>query len=144
MDARYQAPSLYLGSNVAVMRASDVGDRLCHLIGHEQRENLVLIALDTGMRVIEAGVMSVGGKAQTTVCLPTCMRWALTRERVASFIVMAHNHPSGDPKPSDQDIEATKKMAEACIGVGLILQDHVVVGRVAWQSIREACPYAFL
>jgi DNA repair protein RadC len=55
----------------------------------------------------------------------------------ASAIVLVHNHPSGDPTPSADDVQMTRAVAAACDVVGLSLLDHVVVARSGAASLRD-------
>ncbi len=55
----------------------------------------------------------------------------------ASAIILVHNHPSGDPSPSPQDIEMTKRIDAACKAVGVAIHDHVVIGKETDASFRE-------
>lgn len=56
----------------------------------------------------------------------------------ATSIIVAHNHPSGDPHPSRQDIECTHKLSDLCSKLGILLIDHVVIGRMHAVSLRAA------
>ena len=55
----------------------------------------------------------------------------------AKSIVLVHNHPSGDPKPSQTDIETTRRIKDACATVGIFLHDHIVVARGGYVSFRQ-------
>lgn len=55
----------------------------------------------------------------------------------ASSLIMCHNHPSGDPKPSQADIEMTRKVKDAAVAVGLTLHDHVIVSRGGHVSFKS-------
>jgi len=55
----------------------------------------------------------------------------------ASAIIMVHNHPSGDPTPSKADIEMTKQVKEAGEKLGVILHDHIVIGRSGDASFKS-------
>jgi DNA repair protein RadC len=55
----------------------------------------------------------------------------------ASAIIMLHNHPSGDPTPSKDDVAMTKAVAAAAEKLGILLHDHVVVGRKGHKSMRS-------
>ena len=108
---------------------------LAHLEGRES-EALVCIALDRRRRVVESDVLTVGSSGFTVVDTAQIFRWALTRARAVSAIILAHNHPSGDPTPSSQDREVTSRVASAGSVVGVTLLDHLVVvdgGR--WHSM---------
>ena len=55
----------------------------------------------------------------------------------AAAVVLAHNHPSGDPTPSAQDIEVTKRLLDASEVLGIKLLDHVIVGNGSYFSMRN-------
>lgn len=90
-----------------------------------ESERLVVVALDRKGRVLEAAVMTIGSSCATIVDRRQILRWALLKD--ATSIVLAHNHPSGDPEPSVEDQLATRQVVKACEAVGLKLLDHVIV-----------------
>ena len=55
----------------------------------------------------------------------------------ASAIILVHNHPSGDPTPSDADVEMTGRIVDACGAIGVTIHDHVVIGKEKDASFRE-------
>lgn len=55
----------------------------------------------------------------------------------ATAITCVHNHPSGDPKPSDSDIKITKKLMQACELVGISLHDHIIIGNNKYFSFKD-------
>jgi DNA repair protein RadC len=55
----------------------------------------------------------------------------------ASALILAHNHPSGDPSPSADDIAMTRQIVEAARALSITVHDHVVVGNGAWRSFRR-------
>lgn len=108
------------------------------LLAGLQTERLVAVALNQRYRVVDAAVMSEGSDCYTVVCTRTILRWALTRDRAVSAIAVAHNHPSGDPSPSPQDIDVTRALARACRVVGVSLLDHLVVSdHLGYRSLAE-------
>jgi DNA repair protein RadC len=56
------------------------------------------------------------------------LRWVLTRKKPASGFIVAHNHPSGDPRPSREDKTVTGRIVEAATVVGLTCFDHIILG----------------
>ena len=58
-------------------------------------------------------------------------------EMGASYLVIAHNHPSGDPEPSDADIALTARMVEAGELVGIHIIDHIIVAEHGWISLKQ-------
>lgn len=89
-------------------------------------EHLIVVMLDSRMRVMGHAVVSIG----TAFSTPASGR-AVARAAVmsgAAAIIVAHNHPSGVVEPSPDDIEATKRLYAACVAVETPLLDHIVVG----------------
>jgi DNA repair protein RadC len=105
------------------------------LTGHD-RERGVLVALDTRHRVIGTTIVSIGTAAHTFLAPREVYRDALLLG--ASAIVVAHNHPSGDASPSDDDRHITRRLARAGETLGVALLDHVIVGDPAWTSLARA------
>ena len=54
----------------------------------------------------------------------------------ASALILVHNHPSGDPTPSRADVEMTKDVQKAAAALGLVVHDHIVIGRDGHASLR--------
>jgi DNA repair protein RadC len=98
-------------------------------------EELWVLALDAGNGLRAARRVAVGGLQGVFASLRDPLRVAL-REGASAFILV-HNHPSGDPTPSVEDIEFTERMARAGDLVGTPLVDHVVVARGASISMLE-------
>lgn len=98
------------------------------LLAGRGEERLVVVALDRRRNVIEVETLTIGGTAITIVEARQIFRWALTRKRATNAIIIAHNHPSGDPSPSTQDRDVTRRVAHAGRLLGIPLLDHVVIG----------------
>lgn len=96
------------------------------LLGREV-EATVVVALDKRNRPIDATVLTVGSKDYTILEPNGVFRWAMTRARPVSAVVVAHNHPSGDPAPSAQDRDITRRIAQAASVLGLRLLDHIIL-----------------
>lgn len=104
-------------------------------IEHEKCEHFVVILQNTKGFVICHEVISIGSLSQTLVH-PREVFYLAVRHKAASMIV-AHNHPSGDPTPSSQDFELTKKLVEASALMNIPLQDHIIVGQKCYVSLRQ-------
>ena len=132
---------------------SDVADLMMSKMRYLQREIVCVLALDT-----KGGVTSEGkagelagelkwGKmiAESTIFEGTLnasvfhpreiFRFAI--EQCANSIVLIHNHPSGDPQPSQEDIRATKQLIEAGNQIGIKVLDHVIIGDGIFVSLKE-------
>jgi DNA repair protein RadC len=107
-------------------------DRHLTSLDHEE---LWILALDAGNGLRAARRVAAGGIQGMFVSPRDPLRVAL-REGASAFILV-HNHPSGDPTPSLEDLEFTRKMARAADVVGTPLVDHVIVGRGASLSMLE-------
>ena len=100
-----------------------------------KKEELHVLLLDTRHRIIKRSVVSSGGLASTGVYPRDLLREAV-KANCSGFIV-AHNHPSGDPSPSESDIESTRKIAKAADLLGIDLIDHIIVSSTESISLRE-------
>lgn len=104
-------------------------------IEYEKRELFVVILQDTKGYVICHEVVSIGSLAQTLVH-PREVLYPAIRHKAASLIV-AHNHPSGDPTPSPQDFELTKELVKASDLMQIPLNDHIIIGHQRYVSLRQ-------
>jgi DNA repair protein RadC len=105
------------------------------LLDGQDRECGVLMALDTRHRVIATTVISIGTAAHTFLGPREIYRDALAFG--ASAIVVAHNHPSGDATPSDDDRRITRRLDQAGDTLGVQLLDHLVLGDPEWTSMAR-------
>ena len=99
------------------------------------QECFVIIALNAKNKVIEKHLISLGTVNSTLVHPRECFRPLI--QSSASACILAHNHPSGDPTPSSEDIKITRQLIGAGEIVGIKILDHVVIGDTA-LSLREA------
>jgi DNA repair protein RadC len=105
-----------------------------HLVGAD-RERCVAALLDTKHRLLEVVVVSIGSLANTFMAPREVFRDALVAN--AAALVLAHNHPSGDPEPSRDDELLTRRLGRAGELVGVELLDHLVVGGDRWVSLAR-------
>ena len=101
----------------------------------ETREVFMVILQDTKGYVICHQIVSIGSLSQTIVH-PREVLYLAIRHKAASLIVV-HNHPSGDPTPSPQDLQLTERLLEASQIVAIPLQDHLIIGRQSYVSFRQ-------
>ncbi|MEI8199290.1 MAG: DNA repair protein RadC [Eubacteriales bacterium] len=102
---------------------------------HLKKEEVHTLLLDTRHRVIRHVTISSGGLASAGIYPRELLREAI-KANAAAF-VLAHNHPSGDPKPSPDDIATTKALQKAADLIGIELVDHIVVGHGSSVSLKE-------
>ena len=105
-------------------------------LGHLPRESFHVLFLDQKNGLLAAEEQSRGTVDQTSVYPREVVKRAL--ELNAKALVMVHNHPSGDPTPSDADIEITRAVEAAATALGVALHDHVIVTRNDHRSLRAS------
>jgi DNA repair protein RadC len=98
------------------------------------REQFRVLFLDKKNQLIADEVMNEGTVDHAPVYPREVMRRAL--ELSASAVILAHNHPSGDPTPSTADVEMTRQVAEAGRPLRITVHDHIVVGREGVASLK--------
>ncbi len=113
----------------------DAANLLIPLIGHQEQEHFVVLYLDTRNRVMDREVLYKGSLNTSLVRIAEVFRGAIRRNCAA--IIVAHNHPSGDPSPSPEDVALTRRLVEAGKLVEVEMLDHVVIGQGRFVSLRE-------
>lgn len=108
----------------------------CHsVMAHDQNEQFRLLFLDGKNALIADEVQSRGTVNHAPVYIREVVKRTLTLG--ASSIIMAHNHPTGDPTPSRDDIEMTRAVKLALEQVGVAVHDHIIIGRKGHASLRS-------
>lgn len=115
--------------------ASAIGAELVGRYHGATQERLGAVLLDARHRVMKQGEIFVGTRDRTLVSPRDIIRFAMLERAVA--VVVYHNHPSGDPTPSDDDITFTGKLKRALETVDLELVDHLVLGAERYVSMKE-------
>ncbi len=113
----------------------DVADRLVLQMGRLEREELRVVLLNTKNVVLRVAVVYQGNVASSLVRVGELFRDAVRLN--ASGIILVHNHPSGDPTPSPDDLHLTAEARAAGRLLDIQLLDHLVVGHDAWISLRD-------
>jgi DNA repair protein RadC len=109
--------------------------RVLKSAANADRESFYVIALDARGRSLGVEEVAKGHLTGVEVHPRETFKSAILSN--ASFIIVGHNHPSGDPSPSSQDIELTKRLAEAGKLLGIPLRDHVIIAAEGCTSLRE-------
>lgn len=106
-----------------------------HLAGRK-KEHFILLLLDSRHRLLRVAEISVGTLDMSVVHPRETFREAIAAN--AAAIILAHNHPSGDPAPSREDLELTRRLTEAGRLMGIPVLDHLIVGAGQPLSLRSA------
>ncbi len=115
--------------------AKEVYGALRKKIGGLKKENFVVVSIDTRNKIIAVDTVFVGTLNSSLVHPREIFEAAIRRH--AAIIVAAHNHPSGDPEPSDEDIKVTKLLIEAGKMMGIEMLDHLIIGKGKYFSFRD-------
>jgi DNA repair protein RadC len=105
------------------------------VLAREKIEQFRLLFLDNKNRLLADQPQARGTVNHTPVYPREVVKRALDLH--ATAIILVHNHPSGDPSPSQDDIDMTKEIKKALAALGIVLHDHVIIGNGQWLSFRK-------
>ena len=108
---------------------------LMSYISYEKQEHLVVVFLDSKNNVIGKKVVFKGTINETIIHPREIFREAIKHS--SNSIIIVHNHPSGDPSPSDEDKKVTLKIKDASLIMGIYLLDHVIIGQKTYFSFKD-------
>ena len=120
---------------VRIRDSQQVAELLMEEMMYEKREFFMTLNLNSKLQVESKSVISIGNLDSAPVHPREVFGPAVRRG--AAAVVVAHNHPSGDPTPSRQDIEVTKRLLKASEILGIRLLDHVIVGNGCFTSMKS-------
>ena len=100
-----------------------------------KKEHLYAIFLNTKGMIIQEKLITQGTISMSLLDGKDIIKWALKLS--ASAIILVHNHPSGDPTPSREDMLTTKRILDAGALIGIDLLDHIIIGNHCYMSFRE-------
>ena len=112
---------------------SDAYQHLAPLLAGQQREHLAALYVSHSHRVLAVKILTIGSARHTIVDPAQVYRPAV--QTGAAGVIIAHNHPSGDPTPSIADLAITHRLAEAGDMVGIPLLDHLIIGANRYSSL---------
>ncbi|PYR56145.1 MAG: hypothetical protein DMF85_17515 [Acidobacteria bacterium] len=115
--------------------ARDVAELVIPQFGTRPVEQFGVVLLDTKHRVLRVSIVSVGTLDASVVHPREVFREAIGGG--AAAIVLFHNHPSGDPRPSEEDVRLTKRLLAAGQLMGIDVLDHVIISETRYYSMKE-------
>ena len=125
-------------SKVYIQSARDIYDMMGHEMGRLDREQIRVVMLDTRNGVIAVETVAIGTINSCIGHPREIFKNAIVRS--AASIIIVHNHPSGDPAPSPEDLSLTKRLIEVGKFLGIEVLDHVVIGDGCYCSIKDFLP----
>ncbi|MBU2608925.1 MAG: DNA repair protein RadC [Chloroflexi bacterium] len=123
------------GKKPVVKTPEDVVALLKGRLKDKKKEYFVVLLLDTRNQLIKASEVSVGSLDASIVHPREVFKEAIAGS--AASVILAHNHPSGDPTASEDDISLTKRLAEAGEIMGIDVLDHVIIGDDNFLSLKR-------
>lgn len=118
-----------------VTSPADAANLLMPEMGFLEQEHLRTLLLDTKHRVLASPTVYVGNVNTSVIRVAELFREAIRLNCVALIVV--HNHPSGDPTPSPDDIRVTEQIVQAGKLLGIEVLDHLVIGHQRYVSLKE-------
>ncbi|MDA8229691.1 MAG: DNA repair protein RadC [Desulfitobacterium hafniense] len=113
----------------------DVAHLVMEEMRHLDREHFKVITLTTKNHVLGISSISIGSLNSSLVHPRECFKEAIRRN--SNAIILLHNHPSGDPTPSREDIDVTRRLADGGQILGIEVLDHVIIGDNRYISLKE-------
>ncbi len=122
-------------ARTVVRSPQDVSSLVMEEMRFLDREQFRIVLLDAKNHVLGLRTVSIGSLSSSIVHPREIFKEAIARSSAA--IILVHNHPSGDPTPSQEDVEVTRRLIEAGRLLGIEVLDHIVVGDNRYVSFKE-------
>mgnify|MGYP001625241394 CR=1 FL=1 len=123
---------------IQILKPQDIAESLMVQLRFEKQEILKVANLDNKNKILKIKDVAKGSGNFVTTTIKSVLTEAVKIE--ATKIILIHNHPSGDPTPSKNDIEFTEKVQQATKILGIQLLDHIVIGKTSYVSIFSQIP----
>lgn len=123
------------GERPIIRSPQDAAELLMPSLRYESKEKFMALLLSTKNHVLATPIISVGTLNASIVHPRELFREAINYN--AAVVILAHNHPSGDPTPSQEDISLSRKMVEAGQLLDIAVLDHVIIGDGEYVSLKE-------
>ncbi len=120
---------------LVIQRPSEAGELITAQLSSHIQEQLIVILLDIHNVVMDIVTVYIGSLNATVVRVAEIFRPAILQN--AASMIVAHNHPTGNPDPSPEDVQLTQTLVEAGLALDIPVLDHLVVGGGQWRSLRE-------
>ncbi|MBQ1490286.1 MAG: DNA repair protein RadC [Eubacterium sp.] len=113
----------------------DVAEMLMETLRYERKEHFIAVLLNARSEVITVDYVSLG-ELDSTIVHPREVFLKAVRKS-AAYVILVHNHPSGDPEPSDEDICTTERLRKCGELMGIRVLDHIVIGDGRYTSLKD-------
>ncbi len=123
------------GQGASIRGPEDIAGIFMEEMKHLDREHFKAALLNTKNRILKVVTVSIGSLNASIVHPREILKPAISAS--AASIVLVHNHPTGDPTPSQEDVEFTRRFAKCGDLIGIKLLDHVIIGAGRYRSLKE-------
>ena len=134
ISRRIQSQSKWFSNN-KITSPRDVADVFVPLLKDELKERFIVISLNSSNKIIKFDTISVGNLNSSVVHPREVFKTAI--ENSSASIILLHNHPSGNPEPSGEDIAITKKLTETGKIMDIPVFDHIIIAGDKYTSFVE-------
>ena len=124
-----------ISKKISLTSPKAVTDYLRQKLGREKKEHFVILSLDSRNNLIRENIVSIGTLNANLVHPREVFKEAIDSR--AASVILAHNHPSGDPEPSEDDLVITKRLTEAGKIIGIDVLDHIIITKTKVFSFKE-------
>lgn len=120
---------------ISIEKPGDIAELFMEKMRYYKEEHFSTLLLDTKGKIIEAVEVSVGDLNSAPVHPREVFKQAVKRS--AAAVVLIHNHPSGDPSPSTEDLDITLRLIESAKILGISVIDHIIIGDGVYTSLKS-------
>ncbi len=124
-----------LNKKMKITSPTDVCNIFMDELRYEMKEKFIIILLNTKSEIISKEIISIGNLNSSIVHPREVYKYAIKKS--AASILFIHNHPSGNPMPSENDKEITKRLTEVGDIIGIKVVDHIIIGNNQHFSFKE-------
>jgi DNA repair protein RadC len=118
-----------------ITSSRDAADFITPLLADLNHEEFWILLLDRGNKIIDHFMISQGGISGTVIDVRIILKNAL--EKLASSLILCHNHPSGTMEASDADLKITRKIKNAAAVMDISVLDHIIIGQNSYLSLAD-------
>lgn len=122
-------------SNKKITSPQEIAEELIPLLRDENKEQFIVVCLNKSNKIIRKEIISIGSLDSSIVHPREIFKVAV--ENNAASIILVHNHPSGNPEPSNEDISITKKLVESGKIMNIPVFDHIIIAGNTYTSFVE-------
>jgi DNA repair protein RadC len=122
-------------SDKQITSPADVAEIFIPILKDELKENFILVCLNSANKIIKYEIISVGNLNSSVVHPREVFKPAI--ENSSANVILIHNHPSGNPSPSNEDIAITKKLVETGKILDIPVFDHIIIANNNYTSFVE-------